>query len=365
MKIVANREGLKAAIQAVLPAVPSQSPKPIMTNVLIEATESGTTVTGNNLEISIVRTVSDVTVQEPGAVVLPTAKLMQILNLSQDPDIVIETDDNSVHIKSVKGKWKLAREDDGLFPRAAAFDAKKYWICESAHLRVAIERTVFACDLDSTRYALGGVMFKVAEKTTLVATDGRRLALQPIENVTGHDDPEETSGSVVPVKGLKAAMRVLDNSNCHFYFTEKEFHLRTGDATLYARLLEGRFPRWEDVLPGSIAFTAIVKPKDFCNAVEMAGVTTSEESQGVEFDFSEPGKCKLQSKSENGSTVIDLPCEHDGKPIAITFAQRFLNEGASKMVGEIRIGLQSEKGAALLESDNGYKYVVMPLTKEA
>lgn len=369
MRVKANVEGLKAAVAAVSSVVPSKSPKPILTSILLEAKEGETTVTGNDLEVALVYTVAGVEVQEPGAVVLPTQKLLQLLNLMTDPDVAIETADTHIIIRSSRGSWRLPSEDAGLFPRAAGFESRNYQVCDGQNLRIAIERTVFATDPNTTRYALSGVQFEIEpESAKLVATDGRRLALQPIDAIQKHGEIEP-SKQVVPIKGLKAALKILDNSSCHFYFTGNSFHLRTERATLYTRLVEGRFPKWEDVVPPlqTRRFEAIAKPSEFCRAVAQTGITTSEESQGISFKFGplSADECELASKSEAGSTTVKMPFELvSGKPVEITFAKQFLLDGIAKMVGDVRIYLQDQKGAALFEGDNGYQYVVMPLTKE-
>lgn len=370
MRVRANVEGLKAAVAAVSSVVPTKSPNPILTSILLEAKEGETTVTGNDLEVALVYTVAGVEVQEPGAVVMPPKKLLEFLNLTTDPDVTIETADTHVVIRSSRGCSRLPSEDDGLFPRAAAFDAKNYQICDGQHLRIAIDRTVFAADPTSTRYALAGVQFEVdGESVKLVATDGRRLALQPIDGVKSHGEIEP-SKQVVPIKGLKAALKILDNSGCHFYFTKNSFHLRTERATLYARLVEGRFPPWGDVVPlqKDRTFEAIAKSSELLQSVKQAGITTSEESRGVEFKFHPSGKCELISKSEGGNSSVEMSYEHvSGNPIEIAFAQHYLVSGIAQMDenSDVRIHLQNEKGAALFEGDNEYQYVVMPLTKEA
>lgn len=367
MIVLANVDGMRAALAAVSSVVPARSPKPVLQSVLLTANENDVTLTANDLEVSIVYHVSGVRVDQPGRVLLPFAKFSQIMKLVQSLDVAIELAGDKILIKTDKGKWNLLSEDPGQFPLAMPFISKNYLVCDSAELLEGIKRTEFAVDVDSTRYALGGVCFLInSHHLQLVATDGRRLALQPVTKVTPHGEIE-TAADVVSVKALRAIKGIIGGGSTHLYMTRNSVHVRTERATVYGRLVEGRFPRWQDVLPGHRHTVLSISAGDFLAALAQAAVTTSDESRGLQCNFMADGTVRISSKSEIGTTAVEIQAEWvtGACDTQVTFDHRFIADGLSKMIGYVELVLSGEKGPGLINGDSDYKYVVMPLTKEA
>lgn len=367
MIIFANVQGMRSAVNAVASVVPTNSPKPILTCLLLEATEAGCTISATDLEVGIKYTVSGVRVDQPGSVVLPTARFRQLLGLIKDESVAIEIEGDKIVVKSTKGKWQFLSEDAALFPQVPPFEGNSYMIEDCNAMSVAIDRTIFATDTDSTRYALGGVCFDYSDKdfVALIATDGRRLACQRMVP-EDHGDPAFFK-QLVPNKALKALKGLVnDGGSVHYYFTDKAFYARTERAILHTRLVEGRFPRWEDVIPPS-NLELVVSAGELFQTVRQAGITTSEDSQAVELQIDATGVCKACSKSEIGSTAVEMKMEWRSgeKSMAISFSGRFLTDGLAQMAGHVELVLNDEKSAAMFVTPDGYRYVVMPLTKEA
>lgn len=369
MIVLANVDGMRAALAAVSSVVPARSPKPVLQSVLLTAATDGATLTANDLETSIVYHVSGVRVDQPGEVLLPFVKFNQLMKLIQAIDVAIELVDDKILIKTDKGKWHFLSEDPIQFPVVHEFNPENYLVCDSAKLKTAIERTEFAADVDSTRYALGGVCFVTDENKAeiqLVATDGRRLALQPIAETTTHGNVPIQS-EVVGVKALRAIKGILNDGTVHFYLTSKSIYVRTDQAEIHARLVQGRFPRWQDVIPEHRNTVLSISAGDFLAALAQAAVTTSDESRGLQCNFMADGTVRISSKSEIGTTAVEIQAEWvtGACDTQVTFDHRFIADGLSKMIGYVELVLSGEKGPGLINGDSDYKYVVMPLTKEA
>ena len=367
MIVLANVDGMRAALAAVSSVVPARSPKPVLQSVLLTANENDVTLTANDLEVSIVYHVSGVQVDQPGRVLLPYAKFREIVSRVHCLDIAIELAGDKILIKTDKGKFNLPSEDPDTFPVAVPFSSANYQVCDSKSLGMAIERTEFATDPNSTRFALAGVQFLLQpDSLGLVATDARRLASQPVAGVTTHGDIEAIS-EVVSLKTLKAMQKVLGDGTVHLYMTGNSIHFRTDRAVIYGRLVEGRFPSYSDVIPSNRKTTFSVKARDFLDALNQAAVTTSEESRGLLCKFFADGRALISSKTEIGNSEIELQVEwaSGACDTQVTFDYRLIADGVAKMDGTIQMALQGEKGAGLITDDAGYEYVVMPLTKEA
>jgi DNA polymerase-3 subunit beta len=142
--------------------------------------------------------------------------------------------------------------------------------------------------------------------------------------------------------------------------------VRSENAVIYSRLVEGRFPRYQDVFPANVEVKIPLECGSLRSAVEQASIVTSNDSRGVDFRF-DSGTLRLTSQSaEFGSSHIELPVAHEGKAVEITFDPRYLTD-ALKTLDDgtaITAELIDSKNAAVFKTDDQYTYVVMPLTRE-
>jgi DNA polymerase-3 subunit beta len=351
--------------------VPARSPKPILQNIKLAGdSDDGSVLMGTDLEVGIRHQVLGVRIEEPGAVILPTVQMGSILRTSGDQELELITDEDHVIIRGQHSEFRLPLEDSSLFPEVPDFAASSYHIIPAADLRKLIRRTVFATDLESARYALGGVLVELSpESVGMVGTDGRRLA-RMVTSATTENDPEPPAGTpVIPVKALKLIERNLvdDGDLVHLAIQSGTAVLvRTGGAVIYSRLVEGRFPRYQDVFPASVEVRIPLDAGRLRSAVEQASIVTSDESRGVDFEFG-PGLLKLSSQAADvGSSHVELPINYDGKSVVITFDPRYLVDALKTLddATAITAELIDAKNAAVFKTPDHYTYVVMPLTRE-
>jgi DNA polymerase-3 subunit beta len=371
MKALCDREGLLAAFGMVSGVVPARSPKPILQNIkLVADPDAGSILMATDLEVGIRYRVLGVKVDQPGAVILPTLRIGSILRTSLDDELAIETDNDHLIVRGLHSEWKLPSEDPELFPETPDFSSASYFEVGAADLKRLIRRTVFATDLESTRYALGGVLFELSpERITMVGTDGRRLAKASAEARAEGTMAPPASQPVVPVKALKLIERNLgdDDPPVHLVLQgNSAILIRTDHAVIYSRLVEGRFPRYQDVFPTSVEVKVPLEAGPLLLAVEQASIVTSEESRGVDFTFTE-GLLKLASQTADvGSSHVELPIDYQGKTLEITFDPRYLGDALKTLDETTRITAEliDYRSAAVFKTDDHYTYVVMPLTRE-
>jgi DNA polymerase-3 subunit beta len=351
--------------------VPARSPKPILQNIkLIADEEEGSVLMGTDLEVGIRHRVLGVRVEQPGEVILPTGRVGSILRTSGDDELKIETDDDHLIITGQHSEFTLPLEDPSLFPEVPDFAATSYHVVPAGTLKKLIRRTIFATDLESARYALGGVLVELSDSTmAMVGTDGRRLARMVAPAEAENDPPPPTGTPVIPVKALKLIERNLvdDEVQVHLAFQAGTAVLvKTDGAVIYSRLVEGRFPRYQDVFPSSVEARIPLLVGPLRLAVEQASIVTSDDSRGVDFQFA-TGVLKLSSQAADvGSSHVDLPINYEGKPLEITFDPRYLVDALKTLEDgtEIHAELIDAKNAAVFRTGDDYSYVVMPLTRE-
>jgi len=371
MKALCNREGLLAAFGMVSGVVPSRSPKPILQNVkLVADADEGSILMATDLEVGIRHRVLGMKVDQPGSAILPTTRFGSILRTSTDPELAVEAEGDQLVVRGLRSEFTLPGEDPGLYPEVPDFAAAGYHEVAAADLRKLIRRTIFATDVESTRYALGGVLVELTDESiTMVGTDGRRLARMaaPAEAKNGAANP--TGSPVVPVKALKLIERNLDDTDPPVHIAIQgttAVLIRTERAVIYSRLVEGRFPRYQDVFPANVEVKIRLEAGPLRLAVEQASIVTSEESRGVDFSFG-GGVLRLSSKAADvGSSHVEMPIAYDGKAVEITFDPRYLTDALRNLddTAEITAELIDAKNAAVFKTDDRYTYVVMPLTRD-
>ena len=298
----------------------------------------------------------------------------QILRVGTDQELAIETDADHLIVRGLHEEFRLPADDPTLYPEVPDFTATAYHVVAAGDLKRLIKRTIFATEVESTRYALGGVLFEMGPETiTLVGTDGRRLAQARAAAETEGNPSTPPGTPVVPVKALKLIERNLDDDDppVHIAFVGNAGNatavlVRTERAVIHSRLVEGRFPRYQDVFPSTVNVRIPMEAGTLRVAVEKASIVTNDETRGVDFRFAD-GFLKLSSKAADiGKAHVELPIKHDGKAVEITFDARYLAEALRALDDNtpITAELIDHKSAAVFRTEDQYAYVVMPLTRE-
>jgi len=176
------------------------------------------------------------------------------------------------------------------------------------------------------------------------------------------------SPPVIPAKAMSMIERSLsdDDKEVHIAIGANDILIRSGASTIYSRLVEGRFPKYDAVIPqqSGVSLQLVVDP--FYSAVRQAQIVTDQESRGVDFNFA-PGLLSLDSRASTvGQSRVELPISYDGPEIGITFDPRFVGEFLRVLEPEKQVTLELTDGesAAALKTDDGYTYVIMPLSRD-
>ena len=371
MRVLCDREALLAAFGMVSGVVSTRSPKPILQNIqFIADTNNKSVLIGTDLDLGIRYHVLGIKVEKSGAVILPTAQISSILRTSTDSELAIENDGDRLTIRGLHSEFILTVEDTSLFPEVPDFAATSYHVIEAADLKRLIRRTIFATDVESTRYALGGVLVELTpESIAMVGTDGRRLARMSAVAEAENNPPQLGGSPVIPVKALKVIERNMadDDPPVHLAFQNGTAVLvRSEKAVIYSQLVEGRFPRYQDVFPANSEVKIPLEVGPLRVAVEQASIVTSEDSRGVDFQFCS-GVLRLTSQSATvGNSLIELPIVYEGKTVEITFDPRYLTDALKTLddMTSITAELIDANNAAVFKTNDRYAYVVMPLTRE-
>ena len=370
MKIQCSRAKLLEAFDIAAAVAPKRSPKPILQNIKIEVADGRAVLSATDLDVGIRVQAAEVQVLAPGTALLPVIRFGGILRESTDEMLSIEADPQGTLVRGERSEFKLPGENPDEFPSVTPFAEQKYHEISARLLKEMIRRTTFATDPQSSRYALGGVLWEfTADKLIAVGTDGRRLAKMenPAIAVSGHESGEQAT--IIPTRSLQLIERSMSDADAEVQLaaTGNNVIVQTPRLTLSSRLVEGRFPRWRDVFPRRDQPVNIDLPVGpFHSAVRQAAIVTSEESRGVDFTFGDGVVVLAGQAAEAGQSRVELPIGYSGPKIAIMLDPRYLTDFLRVLDAEknFTLEIKDSESAAVCLTDDGYSYVIMPMARD-
>ncbi|MBM3996130.1 MAG: DNA polymerase III subunit beta [Planctomycetes bacterium] len=370
MKIRCHREGLLAACQLAAVAIAPRDVKPVLRNIKAIVDEDRCTLMATDLELGIRLEVRGINVDEPGSALLPTARLIAILREATDEEMTIEASPDKCVVKGDTNEFDMPNEDPAAFPDVPAFAEEKYHEIAAGVLREMIKRTVFAAATEGqVRFgATTGVLWELEdEKASLIATDGRRLAMMtgPAKPHGGHSTKGQSP--VVPAKAMSLLERNLTDPGeiIRIAFRQNEVLMKTDRAMIYSRLVEGRFPNYKQVIPSKHTHRVPLTVGPFNIAVRQAAIMTDDESKRVRFQFAKKKLTLRAQGAESGQSRVELPIDYDGKGLEISFDPKFLNDMLRVLEPDtpLIVDMNDSAAPAVFRHEPNYLYVLVPLVE--
>jgi DNA polymerase-3 subunit beta len=367
MKASFHREGLLSASQLASVAIASRDIKPILKNLKATVDGDRCTLMATDLELGVRLEVRGVKVEEGGEAILPASRTIAILREATDEELQLEADADHCLVRGQFNEYEMAGEDPANFPDVPAFTEEKYHELTAGTLREMIRRTIFAAATENPRYAVTGILWELEnDQARLVATDGRRLAVMEASASAhgGHGTQGQTH--VVPTKAMGLLERILQDPDETVKVTLRpnDALFKTERATIYSRLVEGRYPAYREVFPKKQTVKMSLPAAAFHTAVRQSAIMTDEESKRVSFEFAKK-KLTLQARgAETGRSKVEMPLDYEGKQITINFDPKFLTDMLRILDAEAPLTLELVDGnsPALFRSGERYSYIVMPLS---
>ena len=370
MKFTIEREKLLAAFSVAASVAPARSPKPVLQNVKMEATQNSLILSATDMEIGVRIEIPDVEIQIGGSALMPVARFGSILRESTDAKLSISVSDKGAEVKGERSKFNLPSANPDEFPSVASFQEEKCHEVPARLFKELVRRTVFATDTESSRYALGGVLLEFeAKKIVAVGTDGRRLAKMEGPAISIGEHLTRDTMTIVPTKSMQLIDRALADGDAEIRIAARgnDILVKSQRATIFSRLVEGRFPRWRDVFPQRTdAVRLDLSVGQVHSAIRQAAVVASEDSRGIDFTFGEGQLVLTGSTADVGQSRVELPISYSGPSITISMDHRFVSDFLKVLDPSKNFTLEIESGdsAALFSTDDGYGYVVMPLSRD-
>jgi len=361
MKFQIERDVFQEALTQVQHVVSTRTTLPILSNVLIEADELGLQLSTTDLDVTITKRVpADVGVT--GATTLPARRLASIVRELASNEIEFAVDaENTAEVRSGPSFFKMLGLPAADFPGVGEFENAKEFTIEQKLLKDALRKTSYAISTDETRYVLNGVNCLIGEgMLTLVATDGRRLAMveQDLEFPDGYE-----SAVIIPTKAVHEMQRLLGESGeMKLTLTGGQAAFALNDSHLVTKLIEGNYPNFRQVIPGDPNHRVIIERETLLNAVKRVSLLANEKSNSVKFIFDDNQLSISANSPEVGEAEESLDIRYDGPKLVAAFNPEFVMAPLRNLdQDEIFFDLIDESSPGVIKVDEPFLYVIMPM----
>ena len=365
MKVKFNKEALQEALTLVTSIVPSRTPKPILQCLRISTQDDVVKICATDLEAGITCLVSQVEIEQAGDIVVPAEKIASIVRESLDEVIELEAAEATVHIKGADSHYTIFGHEPSQYPAVAGFQGQAGIEVKLAQLQEAIEQCVFAAARESTRYALNGVLWEVkGKKLTLVATDGRRLAKSIVSLDVVTSDKLPDGRIIIPAKAMSLLDKISGEKGAKVSanFVDNQIVLACGGVVISSNLVEGNFPKYEDIIPTDCENKVSLSTDATLSAVHRAALLANQDSKGIKLSLDKDSLVFSSRTPETGNAQVDMTVEYSGASMEIGFNPQFLIDALRVIKADkfdLELGDPDRPG--LIKSGNNFLYIVMPV----
>ena len=365
MKFSISRDALLKPLNLVAGVVERRQTLPILANVLMVLDGDRLSLTGTDLEVELVGRVQLAVAGDSGEVTVPARKLVDICkSLPEGSDIEFSVQENKVKVKSGRSRFTLSTLPAREFPNVEDSMGTHQLTIKQGQLKRLIDRTGFAMAQQDVRYYLNGMLWEINDKQLrVVATDGHRLAMCTLpEKVDTNGDTQV----ILPRKGVLELARLLMEEDAEIAIVIGSNHIRatTNDFTFTSKLVDGKFPDYQRVLPRSPDKIVLGSRLELRQAFTMTAILSNEKYRGVRLKLTENTLDIVANNPEQEEAEETVSVDYQGDSLEVGFNVSYLLDVLGVLSGErIKLSLADPNSSALLEeSDAGDSiYVVMPM----
>ena len=352
MKFIVSSLKLLKNLQALSGVIGSKNTLPILDDFLFQLTENELKITTSDLDVTMAVSMVPDMVEGIGEVTIPARLLLEIMKNFPDVPITVAVDDSTLAVELIagEGRYKLAGHKSDEFPQLPVMADTLVWEIPADVLAKGFEKTVFATGMDEIRPIMSGVLMEMTENyLTFVATDAHKLV-----RYRRMDVKSDVVASFImpkkPINQLKSILAGLADEPVRIEFNKTNASFVFGDYVLVCRLIEGRYPTYEAVIPKNNPCQMTIDRQTFLAAIRRVAVFSSKATHQVRFRIT--GQ-EIMLTAEDidfyNEAKERLACSYSGDDMEIGFNSRFLQEMLSNFDSEtIKIDMSAPNRAGII-----------------
>lgn len=359
------REDLLKPLQLVVGVVERKQTMPVLSNAMFVIENQQLSLTGSDSEVELIGRVSLSEAADDGEITIPARKLMDICkNLPAEAMINFRLDEQKMLVSSGRSRFTLTTLPASDFPQTGEQEDSFSFEVPQGNLRYIIDRTSFAMAQQDVRYYLNGLLLEASQgRLRAVATDGHRLAMCDTEASIETDAPHQV---IVPRKGVLELARLMTDESALVRVSLGANYIRASspDFTFTSKLVDGKFPDYERVLPRGGDKLVVAHRQQLREALNRASILSNEKYRGIRLQFEQNLLRAQANNPEQEAAEEEINIDYNNSPLDIGFNVSYLLDVLAVMTStEVRITLLDSNSSALLqEGDNSdSSYVVMPM----
>ncbi len=367
MKFTITREELIGPLGLVAGVVERRQTLPVLSNVLIVVDGDQLSLTGTDLEVELIGRITLREMGQSGEVTVPARKLVDICkNLPSQVNLNVQLIEEKLIIKAGRSRFTLSTLPATDFPSVEEGTQNLEFSVSQQLLHRLIERTSIAMAQQDVRYYLNGMLFEInSDKFITVATDGHRLAYCHAEASIDITGPQQV---VVPRKGVIELNRLVAadmDEPVNIVLTANHIRATTGSCTFTSKLVDGKFPDYQNVIPKNNTKLVTIDREEFRQTLNRAAILSNEKYRGVTLILEENILKVLANNPEQEKAEESMDIVYDGGALEVGFNVGYLLDILSVIsTKNVLLSLEDASSSILIEPENSSgdaRYIVMPM----
>lgn len=361
MKVIISRTELATLIGKIQSIVSVKPAIPILSNILLEGRNGQITLSATDLTVSM-KAEMEATILEEGAITLPARRFFQLVREISSSEIQIESSTDAIAtIKSGTSHFRLKGIQENDFPSLPDLSNATTFNLPGLKLKEVLAKSVFAAAREDSRHVLNGVLMHIEEgEATFIGTDGKRLAKVFTSISIEHT---HKSDYLIPLKAVEEAVKIIAEENpVTISLLPDKIGLDVGGSILVTKLLSGKYPDVERVIPQSSEVTMTLHREELMSLLKQVALFTNDKSHSVHFVFGSGELTLTANSSDIGDGKVHMPVNYSGTPVEIAFNPFFFHDILRHCKDEtISFSITDSHNPGLITDSTKAKFVIMPM----
>lgn len=366
MKLEIDKRDLLGLIGKTQNIVEKRNTMPILINVLLEADQNALKVFATDLEVSLTDQIK-VKVLQAGKVAVSAKSLFDIAKeLSEGPITLIKKDNNWLEIRQGKYTSKIVGISADEYPIFPTYNSQAFIKIDAQVLKEMIDKTIYSVSSDETRYHLNGVFFELNPQNgfKMVATDGHRMSM--VSKNSSEVKVTTSQGVIIPRKGLHEIKKILEGieGTVEIAVEGSQFVLKHHSTTLMIRLIEGKYPNYQQFIPQKLPQKIMINREAFLTSLKRVSLLANQKSKAVLLNLSQ-GRMEISSNNpELGDAKEEIEVDYSGNEIKIGFNAKYITDILTSIhQDKVDFELNDHLSPGLVRphNDASYTCVIMPM----
>jgi len=352
MKLIVTKQLIESVLINMQPFLEKKDATQITSHIFIEARNNICTIKATNSEIGLAVQTENLEIEQEGTVTANGKRLLDIIRILKDEEIILEKENDNLNIKQNKSKFKLPIFNPDSFPTYPTIENKSQITLDSINLIKGLKKISTSIDNNNPKFELNGALINIQENITqLVGTDTKRLAVASIENRS-----ENQISIIIPKKAIIEIQKLFIDQ-IQIYYDQTNLIIVNNNYFFFSRLINGKYPDYRRIIPKDTNYSILLQKKEMMNSIKM--ITAISQEIKITFNqnaiiFNSLAPDNIQAKTE---LIISTPLDN----FELNVNSRYLLDFISQVEEDEFEILLNEPTLPFVLKEKKFITVIMPI----